>query len=494
MVLKNLFGSDISNFAKASQPLAENVNKQLGESGLKDAVSTMKTLAEFSTKTAKPAIETFKTPAGADGVQKLVAAFSQLGDFTKAVTPIANKVNKEVGSEGLQKVMTLSSHVAIAATFATYTGAFATIYQVCKDPEASKAQKAFARQLDEVSGKLSAIDESTFTTANIAEQTDFAKAVHAFVLQQTKLYQESDPKPISDKNDSLEASHKGHYFFIYHPANNWHPYFDNIREKEGDDLPGFVGYSTDRYGLGMYLRVFREAVGPEPVFHLLVPSAHRYRLPGVINVHPSLHPFVIHGQTAHDGQPYCSATITGLDASNIVSLRMLPVPGAAEDHKGGYSATSTNISFGYPRTLSANCVTYSNKYNSTSINLDKYLGVEAGKFKVGGSNFSKRAFDTKLDPDGVTLRASVVQPDGSSKENAINLESFISNRGGELMGYGELSALQIAGSGVSGTVGGVIGGGIGSIAGPAGVGMGATLGAFVAGAAADKHQKDSVKK
>jgi hypothetical protein len=398
---------------------------------------------------------------------------------------LAQNVNNQIGSHGLEDVLSVGKGLANAATFANYTSAFSTMYSTYKNHNASEDQRAIAKQIEEANGKLSSIEETNTISANIEHQTGFGESVYNFVLKQTEINK--------DDNDTASTVAKpnepdmDHYFFVLHPSDDWHPAFDAARKK---DLPGFIGYTMDRFALGLYLRSLREAMGTGPTFHVLVPSASPYRLPGVVTVDPAILPLVIQGQVSRSQKPYCSATIIGLERQHIRCVTNLPVPQLFDDQKGGYRADSDTVTFKAPATLSARCRTHKGTYKQSSIDLDSLLGVKGGVFEVGGKDFSKRVTNVTLDTDGATLRAMISQTGGQPEACAINLEAFISNDDGVLRKYGELSPAEKAKAGAKGTSAGLVGMVVGgAIAGPPGMAIGAGIAATVAGVGAEDEYK-----
>jgi hypothetical protein len=400
---------------------------------------------------------------------------------------LARNVNTQIGSRGLQDMLSLGKGLAKAATFANYTSAFSTMYSTYKNQNASEDQRAIAKQIEEANGKLSSIEETNTISANIEHQRDFGKSVYDFVSMQTKKNEdENDTAPTVAKPNEPDLNH---YFFVLHPSDDWHPAFDAAREKDQKHLPGFMGYTMDRFALGLYLRYMREAIGNGPTFHVLVPSAREYRLPGVVSVDPAICPLIVQGQVTHSGKPYCSATIIGLDGQHIRSVTNLPAPQLFDDQKGGYRVDSDTVTFQAPATLSARCRTHKGTYKQSSIDLDKLLGVKGGAFEVGGKDFSKRVTNVTLDADGATLRAMISQTGGQPEACAINLEAFISNDNGVLRKYGELNPAEKAKAGAKGTSAGLAGMVLGAIGGPPGMVIGAGIAATIAGVGAEEEYK-----
>jgi len=97
-----------------------------------------------------------------------------------------------------------------------------------------------------------------------------------------------------------------HLFFVFNPGTEWHPRFDALRRE--DPLPeGFCGYYNNLEVLcGILRRVTRPAVGPQPVFHLLIPSLGPFVLAEPVVFPNDIGKLVIKGElnTTAMGCPY----------------------------------------------------------------------------------------------------------------------------------------------------------------------------------------------
>jgi hypothetical protein len=278
--LKPLWGSKVEGLAGNARDFTANVNNQIGSHGLEDALGSAKSLTQ--------------------------------------------NVNDQIGSHHVEDILSFGKDLANSATFANYTSAFSTMYSTYKNKDAAQYQRAIAKEIEEANGKLSSIEETNTISANIEHQKDFGRSVYNFVSQQTKINDDDNNSDTATTVAQADELNLDHYFFVLHPSNDWHPAFEEARKENQSRLPGFIGYTMDRAALGLYLGHMREAVGNKPRFHVLVPSAREYRLPGVVNVDPAIQPLIIQGQVTYSGKPYCSATILGLDDQYIKSVENLP--------------------------------------------------------------------------------------------------------------------------------------------------------------------------
>jgi hypothetical protein len=210
---------------------------------------------------------------------------SNVGNLAGSANDITQNVNAQFGSNGLKDLLSAGKGLANAGTFANYSSAFSTFYATYKNNNVLGDQKALIKQIEEANGKLSSIEETNSIVANIEHQNSSGKIVYG-TSHETRINRgDIETAPTAANPDEPRLNH---YFFVLHPSDDWHPAFEKARETNESSLPGFVGYITDRFALGLYLRHMREAIGPDPTFHVLVPSADRYRLPGVVHVYPTM--------------------------------------------------------------------------------------------------------------------------------------------------------------------------------------------------------------
>ena len=362
-----------------------------------------------------------------------------------------------------------STGVLNAVTFSKYIRTVSTVLlktETLTGPDGVETQdiaRAVENVGDQLGKKLDIVYETTSTSTNLDYQRNFPSLVHAFVAQEIRLVQgekhgADEAGTVEEAHGVTEVMHK-HLFFVFHPATDWHKDLRLLIEKS--PLPGFIGPCDNLLALERYLYDIRRALGPEPVLHILLPTAHSYTLPHEIVVTEFLRPLKVKGEIHRHGQPYVSATITGLGDTDVEGIHLLPRPDMAGDERGGFSSTSINIHLKPPAVLGATCKSYpssGSKLVPSELDLDEILGVEDGHFCIGKTGFSKRATNIRLETsDGPTLHASLSQANGPLKEAAIHLDAFVTNRGGRLMRYGELSGIQEAGTGIAGTVAGVAG-------------------------------------
>lgn len=159
-------------------------------------------------------------------------------------------------------------------TMAVSTGC--KLYETINSANQKSRLEALGQQ---ISCQLKDINFSTDTMVGIHEPSKLAKHIHSFAKQQM--------------NIASHDSHRLHFFFVYHPGNNWWPEFDSL-----PTLPeGFCGKSDKIEALAMVLKLARKAVGNEPVFHILVPSAHVYAITDPLIIPSELGNLTIEGET-----------------------------------------------------------------------------------------------------------------------------------------------------------------------------------------------------
>jgi microcompartment protein CcmL/EutN len=173
--------------------------------------------------------------------------------------------------------------LSCAGTVTSITAAVSTgckLYQTIN----SVKQKSRLEELgQQVSGQLKDINFSMDTMVGIDEPRKLAKHIHCFAEQQMEL--------------ANHDSKVKHLFFVYHPGNNWWPEFDKLPA-----LPeGFCGKSDKVEALAMALKLIRKAVGDEPQFHVLVPSAHVYAITDPLVIPSQLGNISIEGETNGNG-------------------------------------------------------------------------------------------------------------------------------------------------------------------------------------------------
>lgn len=266
----------------------------------------------------------------------------KVDDAMKQIGSLSKNLDEQISTDKMKVLLsTAKTTMEFAETFAKYAAAATSIFAVTKILIGLEAEGFLRNAAREMNASLKQLCEAATVSTNLQHQEKFAKHVYQFVRYQIRLHARDDSfeidamtGPIGLVSRSIGLASKpvthdcpekpANYFFVYHPASDWHPAFhDMIRSNP---LPGFVGACNNLNALGVFLSTFRKAVGSEAVIHILLPSAHMYVLPEEILVSADILPLRMTGQMHMSNQPYCHATITGLDACDVREIGMLPKP------------------------------------------------------------------------------------------------------------------------------------------------------------------------
>ncbi|EMD85139.1 hypothetical protein COCC4DRAFT_66619 [Bipolaris maydis ATCC 48331] len=157
-----------------------------------------------------------------------------------------------------------------------------------------------------IAGKVFAADQ---VMKDIGVSTKFiAKAVDTMA---NLAYQEKFPDHVihmfeDEVRNTSKCDPAGqHYFAVYHPGSESFAAIQNRLQGRME----FIGCFNDLNELGMSLLYTRQSVGSNAVLHVLLPSAHKYRIDETIHVPPAILPLRISGQTHSDGNPYVYAKL-----------------------------------------------------------------------------------------------------------------------------------------------------------------------------------------
>lgn len=276
---------------------------------------------------------------------------------------LSTEINKQLENDGLKKLLesiratsdavgdfdvknlngtisAINTTLQFAQNFAAFAGVAASVVAITKTLQGVDAQNQIKRLMGEMATSLKALSEATAVSTNLDHEQNFGKWVYDFVSYQISLYAGSDDleatnwrsltsdtgtTTTSTSSSPKQAENKpAHYFFVYHPASDWHPRFNAMVKAK--PLPGFVGACNSLSALGLFLPNFRAAIGPSAVIHLLLPSAHMYVLAEEVVVPAEILPLKITGQRHYSNHPYCHATIAGLDECDVQEVGLLPKP------------------------------------------------------------------------------------------------------------------------------------------------------------------------
>jgi hypothetical protein len=187
----------------------------------------------------------------------------------------------EVTFEAVQTFLEKALHCGKFALNTTTAGIVAAqLYNIYVGERAIKEMKKMGTHLKRIAESL----DSAHSRGD-----SFPLAVYNFVLSKIRSHQ---------------ASKIPHYFFIYNPDTDWHPKFDRLIES--DPLPlNFCGYYKDLDFLcALLLQVLRPQMGPDAVFHILIPSKGALLIADPLKLPPGLGPLRIEGELGNGGQQY----------------------------------------------------------------------------------------------------------------------------------------------------------------------------------------------
>lgn len=238
------------------------------------------------------------------------------------------------GEDNLTPMLNLVSNCAM------YFAAVTSIVGVTSALRGSQAASRLQNVAQEMNESLKTMSENAEVSTNLKHQEIFPQLVYEFALDQISLAGSRHELDLAN-NDNLRermrmldgrpsslvrASRKkvANYYFVFQPATDWHPRFNNMMREQ--HLPGFVGCTNSLEALGPYLIEFRKLVGPEPILHILLPSAHMYVVEEELIIPADLQPLRFTGQVHSKGSPYVYAAIEGLDKTDIWNVGLLPKP------------------------------------------------------------------------------------------------------------------------------------------------------------------------
>ncbi|RSL47293.1 hypothetical protein CEP54_013462 [Fusarium duplospermum] len=196
--------------------------------GLKDVLAWLvghkkarKKALKMAAKVGTQAVPIVKTIQAAHGIIKLGNAVTNVNDFISKASGVADSVQKfipemQVMGNSLCDSMKIFGYFNMAATTIGIGANLVLTYQ------GIQALRLIAAKLDDIATSLAA---QTALTA----QRDFPRYVYAMI--QERLSQTADD-PACD-----------HWFFLFHPDNDWYPKFYRLLEKESPG-PRFCGYTN----------------------------------------------------------------------------------------------------------------------------------------------------------------------------------------------------------------------------------------------------------
>lgn len=144
-------------------------------------------------------------------------------------------------------------------------------------------------------------------------QGDFAKHVNG-VLKDKRQPEISDSIP-------------EHYFFVYHPANEWHAAFFDLQRQRARPLRGFMGLSDNLHVICWWMKKIRRWMRKqqpkeiEPEFHLLLPALQPISIKEKYTFPEELYPLTIEGLT-DEPVPYIQLNLTNKESDGFKLMRI----------------------------------------------------------------------------------------------------------------------------------------------------------------------------
>ena len=122
---------------------------------------------------------------------------------------------------------------------------------------------------------------------------------------------------IDMKVNGTKESGREHFYFVYHPDNDWHPTFFN--KVKSQPLPeSFYGMSENLDALCVWMQFVRRMFAKmrkakdQPMFHILMPSYRSFAIPEPLAFPEALQPLCIHGLT-NNCKPYVHLNLPGAE-------------------------------------------------------------------------------------------------------------------------------------------------------------------------------------
>jgi hypothetical protein len=274
---------------------------------------------------------------------KIGAASGSINQLTSSLNDRMNKGDLSLVAALLAKsdgIDNLTPMLATAGNFAKCLAAATTVLGATATLCGHQAMSHFKKIGQEMSESLKKLCELAAVSANLNHQERFPQWVYDFASDQIAVVAynqelelinnenlERRSRMLNNPGLSFEKAKKekvANYFFVYHPATDWHAPFNMMIRKT--PLPGFVGCTNSIEGLGLYLSEFRKLVGPEAVLHVLLPSAHMYVIEENISIPQELQPMKIVGQRHYSGNPYVHASVEGLREHEIRDVGLVVKP------------------------------------------------------------------------------------------------------------------------------------------------------------------------
>ncbi|EPE30992.1 hypothetical protein GLAREA_03959 [Glarea lozoyensis ATCC 20868] len=185
---------------------------------------------------------------------------------------------------------------AIAAILISFTLVALLICAVCLTAGGVQTLHHLEKLRLETYDKLQKVAETNETIISQHYQNFFAQHVYDFAV--AKIRADREKRSVSE-SWGFFADH----FLIYHPRTDWYASFETLLEQ-APPVPNIVRKTHDLKSLRMYIEQTRKKISKEATIHILMPSAHEYRIPDSFTLDHALYPIVFEGELGCSSQPY----------------------------------------------------------------------------------------------------------------------------------------------------------------------------------------------
>lgn len=254
----------------------------------------------------------------------------------------------EPGASALKSFAFITVSTAFAQTVAGVCAAINTYSGV-------QAQKKLISICEEIGGdiktiatSLKSIDDGVGELVSHKAQHEFPAHVYDFVHMRSEQEATSLMTDCADGNGAMLAAQS--YFFIYHQGNEWWPRFHAL--VRDNPIPNLCGITSNLDSLVTYMIAFRQIVGPEPTFRILIPATSLFFVATPIALPESIGKLVIECEIHNNtGMPYVHVNIPGAHDGMFLNVRNVCKPAAkpkGKDWKRWMASTSAAWAVGVP--------------------------------------------------------------------------------------------------------------------------------------------------
>lgn len=261
-------------------------------------------------------------------------AAGEIKKATSAVDGLSNTLKPLVqpGVRALQSAAFLSISAAFAQSVVGICTVINTYSGVQAQDKLISIYKELGDQVKDIAASLKSIDANIGELVNHRNQHDFADHVHDFASMRSE--QEAAKLGLDGHDKAMTTQTPQSYFFIYHKGTEWWPRFYKLVRDHS--IPNLCGMTADLHSLVAYMITFREIVGPEPTFHILIPSTTLFFVADPLALPESVGKLIIEGELHNQtGTPYVHVNIAEAPDSTFHNVRNIWRPqGSAKGNKG----------------------------------------------------------------------------------------------------------------------------------------------------------------